>query len=210
MTIIDISVPLDSSTPVWPGSPIFSHSWIKRIADGANSNDSVFTCSMHAGTHVDAPLHFLQNGASVDEMSLEALCGPAYVVNLKNAPIINEEVLIASNIPPEAERILFITKNSDLWREWDFNKGFIALNEEGARWLVSKEVRLIGIDYLSIGSYPDGRAVHTAILSAGIAVIEGLNLSHVAEGWYDLYCLPVKIKGAEGAPCRAILIPRRN
>ncbi len=210
MTIIDISVPLDSSTPVWPGSLGFRHNWIKRTDDGDNSNSSAFTCCMHAGTHVDAPLHFLSNGSPVDEMSLDALCGPAYVVDLRNASMIDEEALISSNIPHEANRILFMTKNSALWRERDFKVGFVALNEEGARWLVRKEARLIGIDYLSIGPYPDGRTVHAAILSAGIAVIEGLNLSHAAEGWYDLYCLPLKIKGAEGAPCRAVLIPREN
>jgi arylformamidase len=207
MTIIDISVPLDNSTPVWPGSPRFSHNWTKRIVEGDSSNDSTFICCVHAGTHVDAPLHFVRNGSPVDEMSLDALCGPAYVADLSNASVIDEEALSSCNIPDGAERILFLTKNSVFWRRKDFEAGFVALSESGARWLVRREARLIGIDYLSIGPYPDGRTVHATVLSAGIAVIEGLDLSRAAEGWYDLYCLPLKIKGAEGAPCRAVLIP---
>ena len=210
MNIFDITVCIDDNTPTWPGSPGFKREWKKRINDGEVSNDSVFSCSSHAGTHVDAPLHFIENGSSIDAIPLHALCGPAYVAELGSASIIGEEALAASNIPPGAKRILFKTKNSNLWDEMSFDKGFTALSEDGAHWLVRKELMLIGIDYLSIGPYPDGRAVHTTILSAGIVVIEGLNLCHITEGWYDLYCLPLKIKGAEGAPCRAALIPRKS
>lgn len=206
MNIIDISVGLDRSTPSWPGNAPFKREWVKRIDQGDYSNDSVFSCSMHAGTHIDAPLHFLENGQSVEHLLLDRLCGRVFVAGLEHVRLIGHEELEALSIPDRTERILLKTRNSRLWKEAVFNKEFASLTEEGASWIVKRGIKLVGIDYLSIGPYPNGTAVHTTLLKAGIVIVEGLDLHQANIGTYNLICLPLKVVGAEGAPARAILM----
>jgi len=207
MSIIDISVTLDQATPAWPGSRGFRQEWVKRISRGDASNDSVISCDAHIGTHVDAPYHFIESGTTVESMPLEALCGRAFVAELGDIASIGDKELEAASIPKGTERLLLKTGNSRLWKEATFNAGFTALNEGGARRLVQRGIRLVGIDYLSIGPYPDGREVHRILLGAGMVIIEGLDLSRVRPGEYNLVCLPLKVAGAEGIPARAILTP---
>jgi len=207
MSIIDISVTLGTGTPAWPGSRGFRQEWVKSISRGDASNDSVISCDAHLGTHVDAPFHFIDAGSTVESMPLDVLCGRAFVAELGEIASIGGKELEAALIPGGTERLLIKTGNSRLWRESTFNAAYAALSEDGARRLVKCGIRLVGIDYLSIGPYPDGREVHRILLSSGIVIVEGLDLSHVNSGWYKLVCLPLKVAGADGIPARAILIP---
>ena len=164
--------------------------------------------SAHSGTHVDAPLHFLEKGASVDRIPLKNLTGRAYLVHLPQVDTITAEVLAAANIPTRTRRVLFKTRNSQHWskKSNEFQTDYVGLSEDGARFLIKKGVKLVGIDYLSIAPYDDVDPTHKTLLKAGVVVLEGLDLSKVSQGRYMLYCLPLKLGGAEGAPARAILI----
>lgn len=205
MGIIDISVPLYEGMPVWPQSPGIRHEWVKRIDRGNNSNDSVLHCDVHLGTHIDAPFHFCENGRMVEELSLEVLCGSVYVADLTLVDAIGEDDLSFIELPDDTERLLFKTSNSKLWKEGKFNPKYVALTKGGAQWIVDRGIQLVGIDYLSIGSYHDSSPTHRVLLGAEVVIVEGLNLTNVQPGRYELVCLPMKFTGAEGAPARVIL-----
>ena len=209
MKIVDISVSISAGLPVWPGDPQIEIERYRLISDGNNSNDSRIACSVHSGTHVDAPAHFIENGASVEQLPLEILMGPVTVVELVEAEIITPELLEAQALAPQTRRLLIKTKNSALWADpgHQFNPDFVALNSESARWIVNKGIDLVGIDYLSIQMFKDAEApTHRTLLEAGIVIVEGLDLRKVAPGDYQLFCLPIKLAGCEGAPARAVLI----
>ena len=209
MKIVDISVPINPGLPVWPGDPQIEIERYRLISDGNNSNDSRITCSVHSGTHVDAPAHFIENGASIEQLPLEILMGPVTVVALLETEIITPQLLEAQALAPETRRLLIKTKNSALWADpgHQFNPDFVALNSESARWIVNKGIDLVGIDYLSIQMFKDAEApTHRTLLEAGIVIVEGLDLRKVAPGDYQLFCLPIKLAGCEGAPARAVLI----
>lgn len=211
MKIIDISVPLSPSLPVWPGDPQIVLERYRALSRGDASNDSRFACSVHAGTHVDAPLHFIENGTTVEQLALDILMGPATVIELPEVNVITPDLLEARKLPPEAERLLFKTKNSDLWLDTghEFNPDFVALSPESADWMVARGIKLVGIDYLSIQMFNDAEPLtHRILLEAGIIILEGLNLREVNPGVYQLICLPLKLAGSEGAPARAILVSR--
>ncbi len=210
MNIIDISVPLREGMPAWPGSIGLRREWVKRIDRGDNSNGSAISCDVHLGTHIDAPLHFIDGRESVDLISLEILCGPVFVADLADTDSISEETLSKLNLSGSIKRILFKTKNSALWNEREFDPDYVALTEDAARWIVKKEILLVGIDYLSIQRYLDAPNVHRILLEAGVVVVEGLILSDVLPGPYELFCLPMKLMGSEGAPARAILLPYKD
>jgi arylformamidase len=207
MSIIDISVTIDKATPAWPGSRGFKHEWVRSISRGDASNDSVFSCDAHLGTHVDAPFHFIDGGSTVESMPLDTLCGRAFVADLGEVASIGAKELEAASIPGDTERLLLKSGNSSLWKKSAFYPAYAALTGDGARRLVHSGIRLVGIDYLSIGPYPDNSEVHRVLLGAGMVIVEGLDLSAVNAGWYQLVCLPLKVAGAEGIPARAILIP---
>ena len=161
------------------------------------------------GTHVDAPAHFIENGATVEQLALDVLVGRATVVERLNDDIITPEILEAETLPAETKRLLFKTKNSALWSDPDhqFNPDFVALNAESASWMVDNGIKLVGIDYLSIQMFKDTEPLtHRILLDAGIIILEGLSLQAVNPGEYQLICLPLKLAGSEGAPARAILI----
>jgi arylformamidase len=209
LKIVDISVSISAGLPVWPGDPQIEIERYRLISDGNNSNDSRIACSVHSGTHVDAPAHFIENGASVEQLPLEILMGPVTVVELVEAEIITPELLEAQALAPQTRRLLIKTKNSALWADpgHQFNPDFVALNSESARWIVNKGIDLVGIDYLSIQMFKDAEApTHRTLLEAGIVIVEGLDLRKVARGDYQLFCLPIKLAGCEGAPARAVLI----
>jgi arylformamidase len=162
----------------------------------------------HVGTHVDAPAHFVRGGAGVDQLSLEVLIGPAVVVDARKVDALTADALDSLPIPAGAQRILFRTRNSDLWRsaQHTFDENFVAVTADGATWLVERGVRLVGIDYLSVAPFADSAPTHQILLSAGVIAVENLNLSEVEPGEYQFVCLPLKIAGADGAPARAVLI----
>jgi len=207
MRIYDISVGISPQLPVWPGDPPVELERVQAIALGANANVSRLGCGVHIGTHVDAPLHFIDGAAGVETLPLKLLTGRAYVVYLPAAKVIDEATLEKAGLPPRTRRVLFRTRNSEIWaREKAFQKDFVAVDASGARWLVKKGVQLVGVDYLSVAPYGQSKETHRTLLEAGVVVIEGLDLSHVTQGRYSLYCLPLKLVGSDGAPARAILV----
>ena len=209
MKILDISVPISPALPVWPGNSAIVLEQFRAISKGNTSTDSRLACSVHAGTHVDAPAHFIEGGATVEHLPLEALIGRATVVERLNEDIITPEILEAQTLPAKTKRLLLKTKNSALWTDpaHQFNPDFVALSAESARWIVSQGIKLVGIDYLSIQMFKDTEPLtHRVLLEAGIIILEGLNLQGINPGEYELVCLPLKLAGSEGAPARAILI----
>lgn len=166
--------------------------------------------SAHTGTHMDAPLHFLDAADSIDLMPLDATIGPARVIEIKDENVITAEELSAHELQA-GERVLFKSRNSaTCWQTGRcFFKNFVHVNASAAQFLVEKRVRTIGVDYLSVGAYEgDGAETHRILLGAPIWIIEGLDLSVVEPGLYDLICLPLKIEGGDGAPARAIVRKR--
>jgi len=209
MTIYDISLTISPNLPTWPGDPGLELEQVESMDKGAHANVTRIGASAHLGTHVDAPHHFLNDGRTVEQLPLDVLTGPCYVIQLPDGvEAITSDVLDRTEITSDMKRLLFGTRNSHLWAkgETKFQKDFVAITEDGAEWLVERGVQLVGVDYLSVAPYGDSVPTHTVLLKAGIVVVEGLNLSKVVRGFYDLYCLPLKIAGSDGAPARAILI----
>jgi len=208
MRVFDISVPISPDLPVWPGDPAVELERIANIAEGANANVSRLACGVHVGTHVDAPVHFVEGAASIESLPLDRLLGRAYVAEFGEIDVIDDETLDSVNIPAEVSRLLFKTQNSAFWSEspHSFHEDFIAIDARGAQWLTDRGVHTVGVDYLSVAPFGDSVPTHTILLEAGVVIIEGLNLSGVDAGWYSLYCLPLKLVGSDGAPARAVLL----
>lgn len=205
MEWIDISVPLDERLPSWPGDARFQRVLANSIAHGAVANLSVLSMSAHAATHVDAPLHFRRDGRTVDAISLDVLCGPCRVVDCGEAEVIDADT-VRGIAPRRGERVLLKTSNSLLWERAEFQRDSVGLNVAGARAFRDAGIALLGIDYLSVASFRQGGIkVHNILLGADMPLIEGLNLSHVRAGVYELICAPLRLAGAEGAPARAFL-----
>jgi arylformamidase len=207
MRFYDISVGISTDLPVWPGDPLPEMARLSRIVDGDSCNVTQITSTVHTGTHVDAPLHYIEGGRSVENLSLEALIGRAYVIDLPKALILDAKTLERAGIPPRTRRVLFKTKNSLLWAQGvrSFQKDFVGLDPSGAEWIVRKGMQLVGVDYLSVTAMDQCDKTHRILLQAGVILLEGINLNRIRQGRYTLYCLPVKIVGSEGAPARAIL-----
>jgi arylformamidase len=178
-----------------------------RLDNGDQANVSRIDCNVHAGTHIDAPQHYLENGDTVDQVPLDVLMGPAIVAFLPKASVISADTLASINLPEATKRLLLRTRNSELWATGviDFRKDYVALTSDAAQWLVDHDIKLVGIDYLSIQAFHDGPLTHKILLKANVIILEGLNLAAVHPGRYDLICLPIRLVGAEGAPARAIL-----
>lgn len=211
MTYIDVSVDVSDDLPVWPGSPEIQFKRSLALDSGDIANDTTLNFSVHTGTHIDAPLHFLPNGKSVDQISLDTLIGPAHLAEVPNdVESITLTVLEQLALPDGVRRLLLKTRNSNLWisEVQEFEPDFVALTVEAAQWVVNRGIEVIGIDYLSIQRFCDGPETHQILLGAEVVVIEGLNLSQVLPGQYDLFCLPLKLKGIEGAPARVVLKSR--
>ena len=208
MEWIDITVPLREGMVHWPGDAPVQVKRLRSIGESDTLTLSEITLGSHSGTHIDAPLHFLQDGVGVDKMSFDTTIGPAHVIEIHDTKSIRREELAAYDIQ-SGDRILFKTINSErCWKTDSFIKDYVFLSMEAAAYLVDKGIRLVGIDYLSIGGYQsDGIDTHKVPLQAGIWILEGLDLSQVKEGKYELICLPLKIEGCDGSPVRAILKP---
>lgn len=211
MRILDISLPISSSLPVWPGDPAIVLEQIQSMDQGSEYNLTHLSSSVHIGTHVDAPRHFLNDGRTVEDLPLEVLTGPCFVAQLPDdIDAITAEVLESIPLGDGTKRVLFGTRNSHLWAkgETNFQPDYVAISEDGAEWLVQHGIQLVGVDYLSVAPYEDSVPTHRVLLQAGVIIVEGLNLSQIPRGFYDLYCLPLKLVGVEGAPARAILVSR--
>ena len=203
---IDISVSLHSGMVHWPDNPPVKIERMKDMDKGAVCNVSVMSLGAHTGTHMDAPLHFFKNGKSLDKLPLEATIGPARVVEIKDREMVRPDELRAHNLR-RGERILFKTRNSSrCWKTDAFIEDFVYISREAAQYLVDRGIRTIGVDYLSVGGFHrDGLETHRILLGAEVWIIEGINLSKVKPGNYELVCLPLKVLGSDGAPARALL-----
>ena len=207
MKVHDISLTLRQRMPVYPGepTPLLEPTW--QMERGDFCNVSRLTIATHTGTHIDAPLHFLPGGASVDRLPVDALVGPALVVEMAVEQEITAADLQAAAIPPGTERLLFKTRNARLLDDDDFRRDFVYLTLDAARWLVERGVRLVAIDYLSVEKMDaEPNIVHQTLLRAGAVIVEGVDLREVAPGPYFLACLPLKLEGADGSPVRAVLV----
>ena len=208
MKIYDVTVPLSPGMPVWPGDPPLILEQVSSMEAGAHANVSRMECSVHSGTHVDAPHHFLNDHRTVDGLSLDLLIGPVQVAQIPDdVNIITSENLNKLAIPPETLRLLLKTRNSHLWEKGinTFEKGFVGLSPDAAEWLVQTNIKLVGIDYLSIAPFNQSVPTHQVLLKPGIIILEGLDLSAISPGGYTLYCLPLNLSGSDGAPARVIL-----
>jgi arylformamidase len=208
MKIHDISLPVSESLVIWPGDPSVRITQPAHLDRGDLYTVSRLELGAHTGTHVDAPAHFVRGGDGVDRLALDLLVGPAQVVHVPEAGVLTAEVLEGLSIPPGTERLLFRTRNSERWAGGmgKFREDYVGVADLGARWLVARGVRLVGIDYLSISPYDDLVTPHQTLLGAGVVVLEGLDLRGIAAGTYQLVCLPLKLVGGDGAPARTILI----
>lgn len=207
----DVSVLLDDSVPVFAGDPVFHRVLAISMADGAVCNVSRIDFGAHTGTHVDAPGHFIAGGNGVDETPLDALIGPAWVVDASDATgTIDRATLERLPIPSGETRLIFRTGRADLWDRPGFATDFVGLDAEAARALVERGIRLVGIDYLSVAPFGDPAPTHRAFLEAGVVIVEGLDLRAIAPGPYELTCLPLRLVGSDGGPARALLRPRTD
>ncbi len=207
---IDITVPLREGMPVWPGDPPVRLERVAAIERGDPYNLTAISACLHTGTHVDAPLHYVSGGAGIESMPPGALIGPARVIGIRRRSAIRPDDLSGRRIR-RGERLLFRTPNSRRTpaAARRVPPDYVSLSLDAARSLARCGVSAVGIDALSIGP-PDeeGDAVHRVLLDAGVWIVEGLDLSRVAPGGYDLVCLPLNIPGADGAPARALLRAR--
>jgi arylformamidase len=203
---IDISVPLHTNMAHWPGDPDVRIERTQSLTGGAPCNVSQLTMSAHTGTHVDAALHFVPDGAALDTMPLSATIGPARVLEIRDAEAVRAAELQRHRIR-RGERILLKTQNSArCWSAAGFVEDFVYIAADAARYLAQRHVRAVGVDYLSVDGYrQDGSESHLVLLRAGVWIIEGLNLAAVRPGAYELICLPLRIQGGDGGPARAIL-----
>lgn len=209
MQIYDISLTLSPNLPVWPGDPAFQIEKVAEIGKDSDADISALWMSAHTGTHIDAPAHFIAGAATVESLDLNVLVGNALVVSIPDDIHRIDAETIEGNLPAAPPpRVLFKTRNSHLWEQQvaSFKQDFVAIDESGARALLERGVRLVGVDYLSVAPFREGKPTHQILLGAGVVILEGLDLSAVAPGEYDLYCLPLKIAKAEGAPARVILV----
>jgi len=203
MEILDVSIPIRTRMPIYPANAGVALRRIDAIADGAVANVSAVDLGAHTGTHVDAPNHFLDGAGGVDTVALAPLIGPAVVVDATAVDkTLDAAAVAAAGVPAGAERVLFKTRNSQLWEQDEFSEDFVSFDTSGARALLDAGVRLVGIDYLSIGD----PGAHRALLGADVAVVEGLDLRAAEPGPYQLVCLPLKLVGSDGGPARAVLL----
>ncbi len=200
---IDISTTLSQELVVWPGDPKIE---IKKISTVSSDGYNLTTLSLsaHSGTHLDAPLHYFENGLAIDEIALERLMGRVIVIET-DVPVIKGDVLDSYQIR-DNDKIFFKTKNSDVeWTMLPFLEDYVYLDESAADHLIEQGVSMVGIDYLSIAHPHQGETVHKMLLGSEILILEGLLLSGVPGGIYEMICMPLKIKGADGGPVRVLL-----
>jgi arylformamidase len=207
MEYVDISVALvPGHTPIYPGDTELAVDRVQSRAAGESANVSRLVCSTHCGTHVDAPVHFLDGLPGIEDVALGTLIGPCWVADATGVSgHVSAAALRDVDIPDKATRLLLRTTNSLLWETSTFTEDFVALTPDAAEELVRRGVRLVGIDYLSIAPYDDPAPTHETLLRGGVTILETLDLRGVEPGWWTLSCLPLRIPGADGAPARAVL-----
>jgi len=208
--IYDVTVPISNELPAWPGDPSVQLTVWRSLSAGDSANVSMLNFGAHTGTHVDAPAHFIEGAAKIESLPLDVLIGEAQVIEVPDdLRAINEEFVI-SQCAPGTTRVLFKTRNSAFWSESEpeFHTDFTYLDLNAAQRLVEQGIKLVGIDYLSIEKYDSPKhETHLALLSYGVVILEGLNLTEVPAGNYELICLPLRLRSSkgDGAPARVVL-----
>jgi arylformamidase len=210
MRIYDISIPLKDGIPIYPGDPELQIQDWRSLSNGDSANVSMVHFGVHTGTHVDAPAHFIEGASRVDAMPLEILIGEAEVIEVPFEQQSIDSAFVREHCRNGLTRVLFKTRNSSLWSNspGSFVRDYTYLESDAAEELLQQGVRLVGIDYLSIEKFAEqAHPTHLALLSKGVVIVEGLNLSDVTAGTYELICLPLRISGGkgDGAPARAVL-----
>ncbi len=205
MKYYDISLSLSADTVRWITSQPLEMHERRRMTRGDHNNSSAVTMSLHSGTHMDAPFHFVPDGTTIDELPLDLFIGPALVHAVETERYIKAEHVAAIQLDG-ITRVLFKTRNSELLKRGSYDPDFIAFSVEAAEALSGRGVKLVGLDYLSVAHAGEEQVpVHRAFLDRGVALLEGIDLSEIKPGRYELICFPIRIRGADGAPCRAVL-----
>jgi arylformamidase len=205
--IYDISVPILNGGLVYPGNPAIDISPQQQVSKGASANVSLLSFGSHTGTHVDAPKHFFDDGIGVDALPLGVLMGPAVLIGMDDGVMAVGEKELRLHELKKHSRILIKTRNSSFIRTPSFVKDYTYLAPDGAAYLVSLGVKLVGVDYLSVEQFHSGHhRTHRTLLENGVIIVEGLDLSAPAMGPYDLRVLPLRLVGLDGAPARAVLV----
>ena len=204
----DVTRPLRTGMPVFPGDAQVLIERVSAIADGEMANLSRAELGLHAGTHVDAPLHFVEGGGGVETLDTDVLVGDAWLADASGLEgDLGAAELERLGIPEGAERLLLRTSGGELWSAGVFSDAYPGLTGDGATWLVGRGIRLVGIDYMSIAPYADPAPAHRVLLGAGVVVVESLDLDGLPHGAYELIVLPLLVPGADGAPARALVRP---
>lgn len=210
-TWIDVTVPIEASMTTWPGQPATRLERLSEITpNGDSPNVSALYMSLHTGTHLDAPVHFIKDGPDITTAPPEVTIGPVQVVCTDaaqvTAGVLDEYESRRRGLIPEGGRVFFRTRNSDQdWWTQPFKEDYVAVSPDAADWLVHRGVALVGVDYLSVAPFTDPQTTHKKLLSAGVWVVEGLRLGEISEGQYDMVALPLKIKGGDASPVRVLL-----
>jgi arylformamidase len=208
MEIIDITIPLTPRTPVWEGDQGITINQNVFKSEASDFNISRIEMGVHAGTHIDSPYHLFNHGSTVDKIPLDILFGEATVLEVSSDwDVINSEALLASGFNSGVERLILKTQNTEYWIRdpYGFHGDYIGIDTEGAEFLVSQGVKLVGVDYFSASPMNDLVRPHEILLEAGVVILENAYLVDVLAGEYQLVCLPLKLQGTDGAPVRAIL-----
>lgn len=212
MKIYDISVPITPAIPVWPGDPPVDIQQVADITAGESANISRINMGVHCGTHIDAPRHFINGAKTVGEIPLDKLIGKVYVMEIDHKEEVISDIVLRQHpkhdMLEKASKVIFRTRNSVLWHEspTTFRKDYVGINTAGAVYLSQLHLDLIGIDYLSVAPYDDTLQPHQILLAGETVLLEGLNLSGVSSGEYDLFCLPLNLPQCEGSPARVVLV----
>ena len=205
MNIYDVTLTISDKLITWPSDPTVSIRKTRLISQGNSCNVSELKFGSHCGTHIDAPYHFEENGIKIDQIPLDYLIGNATVFDIRNKEKIDFEDIKTLQLKNK-KRVIFKTINSTYWKLSEFKKDFVYITKEAAQHLVDCGVKVVGIDYLSVEKFGNKPAdTHHIFLRNGVVLIEGLDLSSVKAGDYELIALPLKIKDCDGSPARVIL-----
>lgn len=205
--LYDVSLPLRMGMAFWPGTAGFIIRQTMRIASGDSVNNTAIECDSHIGTHIDAPLHFLDGADSVEQLDIATMIGECFLAHIPGRAIVTSADLDAAGIPDGVFRLIIKTDNSSTLKNMgdEYRQDFVSIDLSAAQWIVERKMRLVGIDSLSIEMFGGDGKVHRHLMEAGMVILEGLKLDRVKAGTYRLYCLPLKLEGAEGAPARVVL-----
>jgi arylformamidase len=207
--IYDVSLPIHNHMMAFFHDPVAHVHRVRDLDKGDDANVSEIQMGCHTGTHLDAPIHFVVGAPAVESLSLEDLIGPALVVEfLASLQQIHAADLEEAGIPAGTRRVLLKTRNSKDWERMEtvFHQDYVGVESDAAEWLIKRGLKVVGIDHLSICPFHDLLTTHRLFFNARTIVIEGLNLTGITPGLYQLVCMPLNIVGADGSPCRVALI----